>query len=59
MRIIVDAFGGDNAPKEIRLIANDFNRMMGELSDMMNEVCVANDRQRQAELPEDAAVFQV
>ena len=39
-----------NAPKEIRLIANDFNRMMGELSDMMNEVCVANDRQRQAEL---------
>ncbi|MCE5343618.1 MAG: sensor histidine kinase [Eubacteriales bacterium] len=39
-----------NAPNEIRLIANDFNRMMGEIGDMMVEVRQANDRQRQAEL---------
>lgn len=39
-----------SAPKEILLIANDFNRMIGEIGEMMEEVRVANDRQRQAEL---------
>ena len=40
----------DNAPKEILLIADDFNRMMGELGEMMDAVHFANERQRQAEL---------
>ncbi len=40
----------NNAPKEILLIANDFNRMMDEIGDMMDEVHIANERQRKAEL---------
>lgn len=38
------------APDEMRLIATDFNRMLRQLSDMIDEVQRANDNQRQAEL---------
>ena len=40
----------ESTPKEIARIGEDFNRMMGELGDMMDEVRRANDRQRQAEI---------
>jgi two-component system sensor histidine kinase YesM len=38
------------APDEMRLIANDFNWMLVQLSDLIDEVRRANDSQRQAEL---------
>lgn len=40
----------DTAPNEMRLIADDLNRMLGQLSSMIDEVRLANDSQRQAEL---------
>ncbi len=38
------------APDEMRLIATDFNRMLEQLSELIDEVRRANDSQRQAEL---------